>query len=365
MADDKTEKATPKRREDARKEGNVARSMEINSAFAMMCGFGILGIWGPKMWRSMQSDMAFRLHNVGKVGTQNWSISDAMSMFFVVVKSMVYLCAPVMLGMLLVGVLASVIQVKPNVTPSIIKPRLSKLNPINGFKQRFGPAALFELAKNIFKITVVGIPAIWVLWSQKDKLLALGDAEPITAGAVAAKLTLSIGFRVAGIYIVVAIIDYLWQRHRYEKNLKMSISEVKQEMKQQDISPELKAAQRRRQREAARRRMLSDVPTADVIITNPTHYSVALKYDPELGAPQVVAKGVDLLALRIREIAEESGVTRVENRPLARQLYAQVDVGHVIPGELFAAVAEVLAYVYQINERARRSGESRKDRISA
>jgi flagellar biosynthetic protein FlhB len=137
----------------------------------------------------------------------------------------------------------------------------------------------------------------------------------------------------------------------------MSKHEVKQEARQQELAPELKAQQRRRQRDMARRRMLSDVPTADVVITNPTHYSIALKYDSEIGAPQVVAKGVDLLALRIREIAEEAGVMRVENRPLARELYASVEVGHTIPADLFAAVAEVLAYVYRAEERSRMAGE--------
>ena len=175
---------------------------------------------------------------------------------------------------------------------------------------------------------------------------------------------MSIGFRVAGIYVAIAIVDYIWQKHRYEKNLRMTKQEVKQEARQQELAPELKAAQRRRQREAARRRMLSDIPTADVIITNPTHYAVALKYDNEVGAPQVVAKGVDLLALRIREIADDAGVMRVENRPLARELYATVEVGHTIPAELFAAVAEVLAYVYRAEERARLAGETTRAAVA-
>jgi flagellar biosynthetic protein FlhB len=365
MADDKTERATPKRREDARKEGNVLRSMEINSAFAMLASFGILSIWGPKMWVAMQRDMVSRLNALGTTGREAWTISDMMTMFYDVAKVMFYVTAPVMVGLAAVGVLASAVQVRPQVTPSAIKPRFSKLNPINGFKQRFGPASIFELFKNLLKLAAVGVPASWELWARKPELLSLGDAEPVAAGMTAVSLTMSIGFRVAGIYVVIALIDYMWQKYRYEKNLKMSITEVKQEHKQQELSPEIRAAQRRRQREAARKRMLSDVPTADVVITNPTHYSVALKYDPELGAPQVVAKGVDLLALRIREIADDAGVTRVENRPLARQLYADVEVGHVIPGDLFAAVAEVLAYVYQVDDRARRAGEARRDRQSA
>lgn len=362
---DKTEKATPKRREEARKEGNVLRSMEINSAFAMLAAFSILTVFGPAMWTRLQADMVLRLKAMGEVGASEFTVHDAMKVFTDAVTVMAVVLAPIAVGMLVVGVLASVLQVKPKVTPSIIKPRFKKMNPISGFKQRFGPAALFELGKSLIKLVAVGVPAALLLWGRRGELLALGDAEPIAAGLLAVDLTMSIGFRVAGIYVIIAIIDYLYQKHRFEKNLKMSKHEVKQEMKQQELSPELRAAQRRRQRDAARRRMLADVPTADVVITNPTHYSIALKYDSERGAPQVVAKGVDLLALRIREIAEEAGVRRVENRPLARELYAQVEVGHVIPAELYAAVAEVLAYVYRADERARQSGERTRARIAA
>ncbi|MCW2955297.1 MAG: flhB [Thermoleophilia bacterium] len=356
-ADDKTEKATPKKKQDAAKEGNVLRSMEINSAFAMLVAFGSLSIWGPKMWSVLVKDMRHRLGSLGTEGVKEFTIDGAMILFFDVLKVMFIVVLPVAFAMMAVGVLASVVQVRPKVQPSVIKPRFSKMNPINGFKQKFGPAALFELAKNVLKLLAVGVPATMLIWDHKTELLSLGDVEPIAAGMLALDLTMGVGMRVTGIYIAIAILDYIYQKHRYEKNLKMTKQEVKQEMRQQDLAPEMKAAQRRRQREAARRRMLSDIPTADVVITNPTHYAIALKYDAEIGAPQVVAKGVDLLALRIREIAEEAGVVRVENRPLARELYAQVEVGHTIPGELFAAVAEVLAYVYRAEERKRAAGE--------
>jgi flagellar biosynthetic protein FlhB len=360
MADsggDRTEKATPKRREDARKEGNVLRSMEVNSAFAMLAAFAILSIWGPGMWSRLVGDMRLRLETLGTAGTAEFTIDDSMTLFMDVLRVVGFVLAPIVVGMMVVGVLASVVQVKPKITPDVLKPRFSKINPISGFKQRFGPSAVFELAKSLLKMFAVGVPAGMLLWDRRNELLVLGDAEPIAAGAVAVDLIMSIGFRVAGIYVAIAIIDYLWQRHRYEKKLKMSKHEVKQEARQQELAPELKAQQRRRQRDMARRRMLSDVPTADVVITNPTHYSVALKYDSELGAPQVVAKGVDLLALRIRELADEAGVMRVENRPLARELYASVEVGHTIPADMFAAVAEVLAYVYRAEERAKQAGE--------
>lgn len=362
---DRTEKATPKRREDARKEGNVLRSMEVNNAFAMLAAFGILSIWGPQMWGRLVDDTRTRLETLGTAGTQEFTIDNSMALFFDIMRVMGVVLAPVAIGMIVVGVLASVVQVRPKLTPEVLKPRFSKINPISGFKQRFGPSAVGELVKSVLKMIAVGVPAGWLLWSRRNELLMLGDSEPLAAGMIAVDLIMSIGYRVAGIYVAIAILDYLWQRHRFEKNLRMSKHEVKQEARQQELAPELKAQQRRRQRDMARRRMLSDVPTADVVITNPTHYSIALRYDAELGAPQVVAKGVDLLALRIREIAEESGVMRVENRPLARELYASVEVGHTIPADLFAAVAEVLAYVYRAEQRARQAGERVRETSAA
>ncbi|MCW2972020.1 MAG: flagellar biosynthesis protein FlhB, partial [Thermoleophilia bacterium] len=298
-------------------------------------------------------------------GRASMDVDDVMHLFMDVCKILALTVGPIAMTLMLVGVLSSVVQVKPAMTPSAIKPRFSKMNPINGFKQKFGPSAVFELVKNVLKLVVVGVPAAMVVWDQRFALLNLGGTDPIEAGGLAVSLIMKIGFRVAGIYVAIAIIDYLYQKYRFEKNLRMTKQEVKQEYRQQDIAPEMKAAQRRRQREAARNRMMQDIPTADVVITNPTHYAIAIKYDAEHGAPQVVAKGVDLLALRIREIAEENGVQRVENRPLARELYAQVEVGHTIPSDMFAAVAEVLAYVYRANERRRAAGEPVGPRTAA
>jgi len=345
---DKTEKATPKKRDEARKEGQVARSVEINSAFAMLGGFGLLAIWGPRVWAelSVHATVSFK-----EVATTEVTAQNVGKMFFELVALMAVTVGPFFAGLTLVAVIASVVQVKPGVTPKAIKPKFSKINPISGFKQKFSPAALVELAKNLIKMTFVAVPASMVVWKNRGHLLSLGEVEPLAAGAFTARLIIEIGLKVAAVYIFVAILDYIWQRHRFEKQLRMSKSEVKQEVRQQDLAPELKAAQRRRQRDMARKRMLSEVPNADVIITNPTHYAIALRYDPEAGAPQVLAKGVDLLALRIREIADDAGIRRVENRPLARELYARVEVGQMIPPDLFGVVAEVLAYVYRLERR--------------
>jgi flagellar biosynthetic protein FlhB len=322
--------------------------MEINSALAMLGGFTILSMWGPKVWAKLQHEMTT---SIKESSTATITSSTVMDIFFHNVKVLAYTTGPFLGVLALVAIIANQLQVKLKMTPDVISPRKIKLNPIAGFKRQFSTSSVFELVKNLAKMGVVGLPATMLMWHRRDELLSLGDVAPLAAGSVAVSLVMQIGFTIGGIYVVVGIGDYIWQKHRYEKQLRMSKSEVKQEMRQQDMAPEMKSQQRRRQREAARRRMLADVPDADVIITNPTHYSVALKYDPEHGAPQVLAKGVDLLALRIREIADEHGVTRVENRPLARQLYATVEVGQLIPPELFATVAEILAFVYRANNR--------------
>jgi flagellar biosynthesis protein FlhB len=351
---DKTEKATPKKREEARKEGQVARSMEVNSAFAMLAGFALLIFWGPRVWDELSREMKRILTNLHTVELTSTTV---MEIFFHTMKIMAITVGPFMAVLAIVGVLASAVQVKPQVTPSVIKPKFSKINPINGFKQKFSPAALVELVKNVFKMVAVAGPASWLVWKRREQLMGLGDAEPLVAALVTVDIVKDIGLTVAAIYIAIAIADYIWQRYRYEKQLRMSKSDVKQEARQQEIAPELKAQQRRRQRDMARKRMLAEVPNADVVITNPTHFAIALRYDPEAGAPQVLAKGADLLAKRIREIADEHNIMRVENKPLARELYARVEVGHLIPADLFGTVAEVLAYVYRL-ERRQSSGSS-------
>jgi len=361
-AGDKTEKATPRRRDEARKEGQVARSMEVGSAFAMLAGFGVLVTWGGSLLNGLASEMHYWM---SKTVQHDVSQASAGEMFRHVVATTGLALAPFFAAMAFVAVFSNVIQVGLKITPSALKPKFSRINPLQGFKQKFSITSLVELFKNVAKLVIVGAPATMTLWTHRFDLLALADVPPAAAGLLAVKMITTIGLQVAGIYMVVAIGDYLWQRRQFEKGIRMSKQEVRTEAKQQDVAPEIKAAQRRRQRDASRRRMLQDVGNADVIITNPTHYAVALKYDAETGTPTVVAKGVDLLALRIRELAEDAKVMRVENRPLARELYARVEVGHMIPGDLFAAVAEVLAYVYRMEQRQPGASESDRRRAAA
>jgi flagellar biosynthetic protein FlhB len=245
------------------------------------------------------------------------------------------------------GVLANVVQVGLKPAPKAIKPNFKKLNPIAGAKNIFGTRALFEAVKNVSKVAVVGSIAGFAVFPKLEDLAALVGMPPVALAPAAAREILSVGQRAAAAYLVIAIADVIYQRWRHDKDLRMAKQEVKDEVKQQGLPAEVRQALRRRQMQVANARMMDAVPTADVVVTNPTHYSVALRYDAEKAAPEVVAKGMDHLALRIREAAREHGVQVVPDPPLARSLHATVEVGQLIPEELYAAVAQVLAFVYR------------------
>jgi flagellar biosynthetic protein FlhB len=247
----------------------------------------------------------------------------------------------------LAGVVANVVQVGLKPRPGALKPDPKRINPISGAKNIFGPNAVVELLKSLSKVGVVGAVVFAFVAPQVTAMAAGVGMEPITLAGMLSSSIRSIALRAAAAYLLIGIADYAWQRHRHEKSLKMDVQEVKDEAKQQALPAEVRGAMRRRQMANARARMMAAVPEADVVVTNPTHFAVALKYDGTKPAPEVVAKGQDLLALRIREIAGEHGIPIVEDKPLARGLYAAVEVEQLIPEELYAAVAEVLAWVYR------------------
>jgi len=247
------------------------------------------------------------------------------------------------------GLLASVAQVGVKPTPEAIKPDFKKLNPASGLKNLFNPQHFaFESGKNILKTAIVGAIAAAAVFPKLDEMAALVGTPPLQLIPLIAGMVMTIAQRAAIAYLLIAAVDYAYQKHKHNKNLKMDKEEVKQEFKQQGLPAEIKSAQRRRAMELSRSRMMDAVPTADVIVTNPTHYSVALKYESGSSAPIVVAKGVDNLAFKIREAAKDAGVMIVPDPPLARTLYASVDVGRQIPEDMFHAVAQLLAYVYRV-----------------
>jgi flagellar biosynthetic protein FlhB len=259
--------------------------------------------------------------------------------------------APIALVALGAGLLASVLQVRPQLTPAAIKPSFKKLNPLTGIKRVFGTNALVECAKAVAKTVVVGGVTFFAVWPQLQSLGALVGLSPEALPAFTGGIVMHIATRAVLALLVIAAVDFAWQRYRHEKSLRMSKQEVKQEARQSDVAPEIRSQIRRRQLEAARRRMMADVLTADVVVTNPTHFAVALRYDGKKPAPEVVARGADLVAAAIREIARDHGVPVLSNPPLARALYHDVEIGQMIPDRFFAAVAEVLAFVYRTSGR--------------
>lgn len=352
MADpDKTEKATPKRREEARKQGNIAKSSDLSGSVVMLAGLFALGLAGPSMVQRMGGGIRDALALGGSTDpVTKQSIGDLLMRSG---TDAALALAPVIGVCAVAAIVVNVAQVGLRPKSKALKPNFQRLNPQQGIKRIVGKQGLVELAKNLVKLAVV----CWIVLGSflphmTDYAAMVGVSPWQLGGAIAAKVK-GIAFRAAFAYLLIGVIDLFWQRHTREKGLMMKKEEVKEESKGQDLPAEVKGAIRRRQRETARARMMADVPTADVVVTNPTHFSVALKYDGQSAAPIVVAKGQDLLALRIREIAAESGVAIVPDPPLARSLHGTVEVGQQIPEELFQAVAQILAYVYRVAGRRR------------
>jgi flagellar biosynthetic protein FlhB len=350
MANDKTEKATPKKKDEARKKGQVAKSMDLNGAVVLLAALLALSAFAPGMINRI-ADATRRL--LALVAQPDVVGPEGLGKIFSTAGSAWLLsAAPVAAVCLVAGLLVSVSQVgfKPSV--QALKPDAKKLNPLSGAKQIFGTHAIFEGAKSTVKICVVGAIALLALLPKLDELGAMVGTPAAALIPVIGHLVLQIAQRAAFAYLVIGIVDYAYQYWRTAKQMKMDKQEVKDEYKQQSLPSEVKSMQRRRAAEFARARMMDAVPTADVVVTNPTHYSVALRYSADALAPVVVAKGQDLVALRIRELARESGVTVVPDPPLARALHGTVELGQMIPEELFQAVAELLAYVYRVAGRS-------------
>jgi flagellar biosynthesis protein FlhB len=347
MANDKTEKATPKKKEDARKKGQVAKSADVNGAAVLLAGLFALSMLGPKVMEQMRLAM---LQVIALVARPDVVDREGIGELFLMVGKHVGLAAlPIAAVCFVAALAASAGQVGLKPTPEAIKPDFKKINPGSGLKNLFNPQTLgVETAKNLAKVAIVGSIAALALFPKLDELSALVGTPPADLIPQVAGIVMTIAQRSAVAYLAIAAADFVWQRYRHEKQLRMDHQEIKQEFKQQGLPAEIKSQQRRRAMELSRARMMDAVPSADVIVTNPTHYSVALKYDSGNAAPIVVAKGVDNLAFKIREAAKDAGVMIVPDPPLARTLYANVEIGHQIPEDLFHTVAQLLAYVYRV-----------------
>lgn len=353
--DDRTEKATPKHRKRAREKGQVARSSDLGGSLVVVTGLLMISIAGPRIAGAGASAFRAIFAEIPQSGRAT-SGAGLDSLMHSTLSVMLIAVAPIAGACVLAGLLAGVAQVGFRPTPQALKPDFRRINPASGVKNLLGPNAVFEALKTVAKIAVVGAVAALALLPGLTALAADVGISPAGLGALAGKSALAVAQRAAFAYLLVGVLDYAWRRHRHEKQLMMTKQEVKDENRQYGVSAEVKAAIRRRQMQAARARMMAAVPDADVVVANPTHFAVALSYDGSRTAPEVVAKGQDLVALQIRRIAEEHGVPVVSDPPLARALHASVEIGQVIPEELYAAVARVLAFVYRLAGRARMVG---------
>lgn len=349
---EKTEPATEKKLSDARKEGQVAKSKEVGNALSLLALFLVLKLWAGTMGNQFL-DVFASVYEKMPSSVMNWNgylpQRDMLAMFRQMLVQILYLIAPIFLVAFAVAFLADLIQIKWKVTGKPLRPKLNRMNPLNGFKRILSVQSLVELVKSLFKIILIIYVSYNFLKDKVPYLFLLYDMPLLQAIKLAGQLVTDLGIRIAAVYIIIALADYIYQKVKFSRDMRMTKQEVKEEYKQQEGDPQVKGKIRQKMQEVSRRRMMQSLPQADVVITNPTHYAVAIKYDPAVAdAPIVLAKGEDYLARKIKEIAKENHIEIVENKPLARMLYANVEVGQVVPPELYQAVAEVLAFVYHL-----------------
>ena len=347
--DDKTEEPTAKKRADAKKKGQVGRSTEISTAFVLLTGFFVLKVLWENIYTSIANYTTYIFTHLNQpVDTENIT-----RLFIGIMEILATTALPIMLAIMIIGLGVNFFQVGLNFNTEAIGFKLDKLNPINGFGRIFSKRSLVELFKSLLKIAVIGY-FLYTILSQQ--LLAMPQFIYFDLGTSLeqmSKIIFSMSFEVIGVIMVLGFLDYGYQKWQTTQDLKMSKQEVKDEMKQSEGDPQIKGKIKQKQRQMAMSRMMQEVPKADVIVTNPTHFAVALQYHKGMQAPLVIAKGQDFVAQKIKKLAREASVPIVENRPLARALFASTNIGDAVPAELYQAVAEVLAYVYRLKHRVR------------
>ncbi len=349
FAGEKTEKATPKKRQDSRKKGQVAKSQDVNTAIVLLAVFLVLTFTGSYLKNII---MYLLTHSFQEFMHMELTQSNVQTIYLTILKELFLFLAPIMIAAVIAGVAANYMQVGFLFSTESIKFKLEKIDPIKGFKRIFSVRAIVELLKSILKISFVGAITFAILWFRKEEILLLSQKSVGASLETVASLTVQMGLTASAALLFLSILDYLYQKYDFEKNIRMSKQDIKDEYKNVEGDPLIKSKIKQRQREMAMRRMMQEVPQADVVITNPTHFAVALKYDDSKNdAPYVVAKGTDHIAQKIKLIAKENDVATIENRPLARALYSQADIGSAIPEEFFKAVAEILAYVYRLKKK--------------
>ncbi|MCR4590079.1 MAG: flagellar biosynthesis protein FlhB [Lachnospiraceae bacterium] len=352
---EKTEEPTSKKLNDARKEGQVAKSQELNSAISLIAVFLLLRVIGfytgtrfLEMFNWVYS--AIPEHTVitgGKI-----SVRDFCTYVNRCALQMLLILLPILLVGFAISVIVNLVQVKWAPTTKPLMPKFNKLSPLSGVKRLFSFEKLFELLKSFIKILVIGYMTYITLKNKLGMIMLLEQFSLKEGVGLVLDTVLDLGLRISIMYLVVGIADYAYRKWKFHKDMMMTKQEVKDEYKNSEGDPQIKGKIRQKMREVSQRRMMAAIPQADVVITNPTHFAVALRYDITIAAaPIVVAKGTDFLAQKIKEVARENDVDIVENKPLARMIYHNVELGDIIPPELYQAVAEVLAMVYNAREQ--------------
>jgi flagellar biosynthetic protein FlhB len=362
MASEKTEKPTAKRYEDAREKGQVAKSADFNGAVALMAAAWGMSYVGPYTISNLYGQMKFTFGNLlsSPMALKPMTTDSFNALMSSTAQSMVWLMMPLMGTVAVAGVLSNLIQVKPMFSVQAIFPKLDKINPLNGFKRFWSTRSIVEVIKALVKMGIIGGIGSLIIHNHLQELMTLGAMEVPVAWMAIVKVVGEIAQWSCILFLIAGIIDWRYQAWEFEKQLRMSRQDIKDERRNSDGDPMMKGRIRQMGIKMAKTRQLAQVPTADVVITNPTHYAIALKYDPDIApAPVVVAKGKDLFAQKIKEVARENNVPMVENKPLARSLYPVVELEAMIPPELFVAVAEVLAYVFSTNKGRRLAAQKR------
>lgn len=353
--EEKTETATAKKRKDAREKGNVLKSQDISVVCSLFMTFLVLRVTAPLIYTSISQFMTKYVENAGS-GMEG-SLGMARESFIrglILDSGKTFLIASgiIMAVSFIIAILSNGIQTQFLISFENLKFKIDKLNPVNGIKKMFSIKGVFELAKNLLKMIILAA----VVYSQISKRLTeisrLMYIEPKSGVLYIAQSAFSIVMTIGGVFVAVAVVDFMFQRYQYENDLKMTKQEVKDEYKQMEGDPKIKSKRRAIQQQMANQRMMQEVPSADVIIRNPTHFAVAVKYDPaHHSAPVIVAKGKDMVALRIVDAGAEADVPSVENKPLARALFDNVEIGAEIPAEYYQGVADVLWFVYNLKNK--------------
>lgn len=349
MGGEKTEPATQKKLTDARKEGQVAKSQEISTAVMLFALFVILKVMVGYIGTKFLQCFSDTYQVLDVYAAEDFSSSIASAFLRDAIIDIMLITLPVFIIAVVVAFVVNVIQVKWQVTAKPLKPKLSKFNPLKGIKRIFSKDKLFELIKDVAKLAIIFYVVFAELRDAAGAVVILYDLSLEQAVIYVGDFVINLGIKISAIYLVVGLVDYIYQKMKFKKDLMMSKQEVKDEYKQQEGDPQVKGKIKSKMREVSQRRMMQKLPEADVVITNPTHFACAIKYDKEVSdAPVLIAKGADYLAQKIKDVAKENNVPIVENKPLARMLYYNVDLDSEIPKELYQMTAEVLAYVYRL-----------------